>query len=135
DLGPLERAQRQVGLKAERGYLHRPILEGGNLLRVLGGIGGPRLPAGLFRETVGSFCGEGAIAAGRVRRADRRGGRGHADRAPGAGGGGRRRAGGRGGAGRGGGGGASQAAAGRDPRAVVADAGERRGGGPARLGG
>jgi hypothetical protein len=28
DLGPLEHAQRQVGLKAERGYLHRPILEG-----------------------------------------------------------------------------------------------------------
>ena len=29
DLGPLEHAQRQVGLKAERGYLHRPILEAG----------------------------------------------------------------------------------------------------------
>src|SRR6185312_12823018 len=94
-----------------------------------------RLPAGLFRETVGSFCGEGAVAAGRVRRADRRGGRGHADGAPRAGGSGRRRAGGRGGSGRGGGGGAGQAAAGRDPRAVVADPGERRAGGPARLGG
>src|SRR6478672_6551781 len=53
-----------------------------------------RPPAGLFRETVGSACGEGAIAASRVCRADRGGGRGRPDGAPGPGGGGGRRAGG-----------------------------------------
>src|SRR5712671_5910761 len=92
-----------------------------------------RRPAGLFRETVGSACGEGAIAASRVRRADRGGGRGRADGAPGSGGRGGRRAGGRGRAGHGGGGGAGQAAAGRDPRAVVTDPGQRRAGRSARL--